>query len=193
VVNDKPNAENVGWHPKATEYPFENQWLRLRSDHIEIEGGEPIDFTYVEHSDAVLIVPVTEDGDILLIRQYRYTHDEWLLEVPAGGTHDTGDADLEEVARKELREETGASCDEMEYIGAFYPYVAQADEVDHVYIAWGARLDGSPSWEYTENITLSALPALDAVKLARSGGMKSAQSAFALVLCEVKLRDRGYI
>jgi ADP-ribose pyrophosphatase len=177
----------------STEYPFASRWLKLRTDHIEIEGGDPIDFTYHEHPDAVLIVPVTTDGDIVLIRQYRYAHDEWLLEVPAGGTHDTGEADLVEVARKELGEETGASCEEMEYAGSFYPFVAQADEVDHVYIAWGVRLDGRPSWEYTENITLSALPALEAVKLARSGGMKAAQSAMALVLCEAKLRERGYI
>ena len=193
MVNDKPNAEKVGWHPKSTSYPFESKWLTLRTDHIEIEGGEPIDFTYLERPDAVLIVPVTTDGDIVLIRQYRYTLDEWLLEVPAGGTHDTGDADLEQVARKELREETGASCEEMEYVGSFYPYVAHSDEEDHVYVAWGVRLDGQPSWEYTENIMLSALPAIDAVKLARSGGMKAGQSALALVLCESKLRERGYV
>jgi ADP-ribose pyrophosphatase len=193
VVNDKPNAEKVGWRPISTTYPFKSQWLRLRTDHIEIEGGDPIDLTYHEHPEAVLVVPVTNDGDILLIQQYRYTRDEWLLEVPAGGTHDTGDADLEAVARKELREETGASCDEMEYIGSFYPFIAQADEEDHVYIAWGARLDGRPEWEYTENIMLTALPALEAVKLARSGGMKSGQSALALVLCEAHLRERGYM
>jgi ADP-ribose pyrophosphatase len=193
VVNDKPNAEGVGWRPTSTTYPFKSQWLRLRMDRIEIEGGEPIDFTYHEHPAAVLIVPVTTDGDIVLIRQYRYTHDEWLLEVPAGGTHDTGDARLEEVVRKELKEETGASCEEVEHVATFYPFVAQADEVDHVYMAWGARLDGKPEWEYTENISLSALPALEAVKLARSGGMKSGQSALALVLCEAKLRERGYM
>ena len=193
MVDDKPNAAKVGWRPTSTTYPFKSQWLRLRTDHIEIEGGDPIDLTYHEHPQAVLIVPVTRDGDILLIQQYRYTRDEWLLEVPAGGTHDTGDSELEAVARKELREETGASCDEMEYVGSFYPFVAQADEEDHVFIAWEARLDGKPEWEYTENIMLSALPALDAIRMARSGGMKSGQGAMALVLCEAKLRDRGYI
>ena len=193
MVNDKPNAEKVGWRPISTKNPFKSQWLKLRTDHIEIEGGDPIDLTYVEHPAAVLIVPVTKDGDIVLINQYRYTRDEWLLEVPAGGTHDTGDSALEEVAHKELREETGASCEEMEYVGSFYPYIAHSDEEDHVFIAWEARLDGKPEWEYTENIMLSALPAVDAVRMARSGGMKSGQSALALVLCEAKLRERGYM
>lgn len=54
-----------------------------------------------------MIVPITKAGEMVLLRQYRYAVDEWCLEVPAGGTHDSGDASLEEVARKELREEVG--------------------------------------------------------------------------------------
>src|SRR4051812_47324402 len=107
--SDKPNGAAAGWRLLQSQLPFENEMCRVREDQIELRGGDTIDYAYLKRAEAVTIVPVTTKGEIVLVKQYRYPVDEWCLEVPAGGTHDTGSKSLEEVARKELREEIGAT------------------------------------------------------------------------------------
>src|ERR1700712_2721195 len=108
--NKKPNGAKAGWQLRGSETRFENNICRLREDDVELEGGKKIKYAYLERDEAVIAVPVTPDGEVVMLRQYRYPVDEWCLEVPAGGTHDSGDAALEEVVRKELREEIGGTA-----------------------------------------------------------------------------------
>ena len=107
---NKPTGAEAGWRFLRSETRFENHICRLREDDVELAGGQKIKYAYLERDDAVVIVPVTTKGEIVLLRQYRYTVDEWCLEVPAGGTHDSSDASFEDVARKELREEIGGTA-----------------------------------------------------------------------------------
>jgi DUF2075 family protein len=92
-----------------------------------------------------------------------------------------------------LEEEIGASCEALEHVASFYPYVAQGDEVDHVYVAWGVTLDHEPQTEPTENIEVRPTPAKEALRMARSGELEAGQSAYALLLCESRLKERGYL
>ena len=182
--NDKPNGEGAGWKLLGTETRFENKILRLRQDQVELEGGKKTDYAYLERDEAVIVVPVTTSGEIVLLKQYRYPVDEWCFEVPAGGTHDTGDAALEEVARKELREEVGGTAKSLTYVTFFYSANAISNEKCHVYLAQGVELSKKPKTESTESIETQLVPADKAIELARSGGMKTAPCALALLLCE---------
>src|SRR5438093_1412023 len=132
---DKPEAARQGWHLLGTTYPFATKWLKLRQDRVRLEGNDEIEFTYVDSPGAVGIVPVTEDGNIVLIRQYRYTVDEVCFEIPAGGLHDAEDASMEQVAREELRQEVGATCSDLQYMGFFYTAVGQSSQAYHVFLA----------------------------------------------------------
>jgi ADP-ribose pyrophosphatase len=134
------------------------------------------------------VVPVTADGQIVLIRQYRYPIDEWRWELPAGGLHDH-DGSLEALARKELAQEIGASCDEFTYVTWFYGPTSSVSEVCHVLLARGVRLDGATAHEETESIEIHPLPIEQALALARSGAMKDGQSALVLLLCEPYLKE----
>src|ERR1051325_2772313 len=107
---DKPNAARLRWHIHQSDRPYSNKTLSLRVDSIELPDGKELRYGYLERAEAVIVVPVTADGQIVIVRQYRYPVDDWCIEVPAGGTHDTGDESLTEVVRKELREEIGATC-----------------------------------------------------------------------------------
>ena len=189
----KPLGERLGWKRLSTTFPLVTRWLRLRRDRVRIEGKREITFTYVESPGAVGVVPVTGDGRLVLIRQYRYTVDEWGLEVPAGGMHDAGDASLEEVAREELRQELGANCERLEYIGYFYTAIGNSSQAFHVYLALDVALDDGQSTEDTELIELQPRPVREVVQLVHEGGIKDGASALAILLCEDRLREYGYL
>src|SRR5688572_28474178 len=106
---DHPNSAALGWKTVASERPFENKLMKVRDDRIELPDGNSTTYAYVEKGHAVIIVPVTDDGKMILVRQYRYPVDDHCLEVPAGTTQDTQDLSLEAVAAKELQEEIGGT------------------------------------------------------------------------------------
>jgi ADP-ribose diphosphatase len=190
--HDKPLGEKLGWHLLGTSYPFVTPWLKLRQDRVHLDGNGEIAFTYVDSPGAVGVVPVTRDGDIVLIRQYRYTVDDWCLEVPAGGLHDTGDASMEDVARMELRDEAGASCGSLEYIGYFYTAVGNSSQAFRVFLALDVEFTAQQKLEPTERIEMHPTPAKEAIRLARAGEIKDGTSALSILLCEGRLRELGY-
>ena len=187
--NDKPNCARAGWKQIASDTRFENKMLRLRQDEVEVEDGKKSDYAYLERDEAVIVVPVTRAGEIVLVKQYRYPVDEWCLEVPAGGTHDSGDAALEEVARKELREEVGGTAKSLTYVTFFFSANALTNEKCHVYLAEGVELAKKPKTESTESIEIEVVPAAKAIELARSGAVKTGPCALALLLCEPLLKS----
>ncbi len=190
----KPLGERLGWRLLGTTYPFISPWFVLRQDRVQLRGkDEPLEFNYLEHPGAVGVVPVTREGDIILIRQYRYTIDDWTLEVPAGGMHDANGATHEEVARKEIRQEIGATCGELQYLGCYYTTVGQSDQAYHIYLAWDVAITREQSTEETEEIEVRPVPAAEALAMSRDGRIKDGNAALALLVCETHLRERGYI
>lgn len=189
--NGKPNGVEAGWKFLGSETRFENDLFRLREDEVELASGKKIQFTYVERDEAVIIVPITTDGEVVLLKQYRYAVDEWCLEVPAGGTHDTDNASLEEVARKELREEIGATAKSLKYVDFFYSASAVTNEKCHVFLAEGVELSKEQKTEVGEKIEVQLVPVEKAIELARSGAMKSGPCTLAVLLCEPLLVTLG--
>ena len=129
----------------ASEYPFRNDNFALRNDEVELPNGERTRYAYLERPEAVIIVPVTAAGEMVLIKQYRYAVDEWCYEVPAGGTHDKPNEELEEVAREELREEVGGAGARLTYVDYFFSAVSTTDEKCHVYLAENVELSEMPT------------------------------------------------
>lgn len=190
--SDKPRARALGWAIQSTDYPFESPWLTLRRDHVST-GETHFTYTYMRAAPAVFIVPVTAAGEVVMIRQYRYTVDEWCIEVPAGGTGDRTGASLEDVAREELREEVGGITDDLRHVGTFYPAVSRSDQIAHVFAALNVRLDRSQTLEATERIEVFLVAAGQALAMARRGEIRDGQSALSLILCEGLLRAMGYV
>ena len=186
---EKPVGCEAGWHRIETHYPYVNApWFRIRQDHIRLPNGHERDYAYMEAHGAVWIVPVTPDGQVVLIRQYRYPVDDWCWELPAGGLHDhTGS--LEELARQELGQEIGATCEKIVYIDWFYGPTSSVNEVCHVMLARGVHLNGATAHEETEMIEVHPMPMDEALALARGGAMKDGHSALVLLLCEPYLKE----
>ena len=186
-AKEKPVGKNAGWKFIESRTRFQNEIFRVREDEVDLVGGKRIQYAYAERPAAVVIVPVTSDGRMVLVKQYRYAVDDWCLEVPAGGTHDTGQTPLEEVARKELREEIGATARSLSHVGFFYTAPALSDEKCHVFLAEGVEISEERDHEATETIETEIVSVAKALDLARSGAMKTAPCALAVLLCEPRL------
>jgi ADP-ribose pyrophosphatase len=180
---DKPNSAAFGWRRLETDYPFGCRWFRVRHDLLRWPDGRIAPYVYVEGVSAVWVVPVTTAGRIVLIRQFRYTMDDWCWEVPAGGFHDFDGSPLE-LARQELVEEVGGTSDDWCYIGSFHPGNSIIDATYHIVLARDVRLDRKPHREPSEIIEVHAVSVEKALDMARGGEMGDGLSALALLRCE---------
>ncbi len=124
LVEKKLNSRNV----------FKGQLLDVYKDSVLLPDKGTSTREYIHHPGATAVLPIFENGDVLLVRQYRYPVRQIFFEVPAGKI-DAGE-DPEVTGWRELEEETGFICENQAYIGHFYPTVGYSDEIIHLYVAW---------------------------------------------------------
>jgi ADP-ribose pyrophosphatase len=185
---DKPNAIPLGWQRLATEYPFTYHMFRVRQDQVRWPDGHVGPYAYIEAGGAVWVVPVTAEGQVVLIRQFRYTVDEWCWEVPAGGFHDFDGGPID-LGKRELAEEVGGHSDDWVHVGQYRPGVSVIDKICHIVLARNVRLDGGPHPEPGEIIEVHIVPPQRALEMARNGEMVDGHSALAILRCERYLVD----
>ncbi|MGA2972829.1 MAG: NUDIX hydrolase [Candidatus Bathyarchaeia archaeon] len=151
--------------------------MNLRVDQLMLGNGKTAKREIIEHRGAAAIVPIIQDRDVVLVRQYRYAVATDLLEVPAG-TMEQGETP-EECAVRELEEETGYRCKEIEKILEFFPVPGYSTEKIHVYIAKGLS-QSKMNTEDDEQISVEILPMENALEKVRSGEIHDAKSICAL-------------
>lgn len=145
------------WKHKSTVVKFKNPWWEYRLDECYIPNGREYEYHFVHTGGSAMILPVTDDGRIILVKQYRYLNRRVSIEFPAGGIKDGQNPD--DIARKELIEETGFDG-ELEKIGCFNPYNGITDEICHVYIARNlTKSDSEKKDEQEEFEYLHSFPA----------------------------------
>ena len=125
----------------STREVYRNPWLRLREDEIERSNGAKGIYSVVDKDDCAVIIPIQGDT-IYLIEQFRYTIQQRALELPQGGW-EAPDVDPEELARGELREETGLTAASMIYLGTMWIAYGFAKQKQHVYLATGLTHEGT--------------------------------------------------
>ena len=118
----------------SSELIFDGKVVHLYCDKIELPNGKESFREYVKHIGAVCVLPITKEGEAILVRQYRYAVGRMLLEIPAGKL-DSKDEDPEDAVRRELREETGAVAGKLTYMGKYFSSPAILDECIHMYLA----------------------------------------------------------
>ncbi len=119
---------------------FDGKRVRVRVDDVRLPSGRNTVREVVEHPGAVAVVPLTEDGRLLLIRQYHHAIGRALLGIPAG-TLEPDEPPIE-TARRELVEETGFRASHLSELVAFYPSPGYTDERLVVFLAEGCRPTG---------------------------------------------------
>ena len=114
---------------------YDSPWISVRKDDIRQPSGALSDRHVAERPPSVVIVPVTTDDHVLLVRQWRHAADQHLIELPAG-LIDPGES-VEETARRELREETGHEAGEVSVLGTAFLSPGFTDEQSTFVLATG--------------------------------------------------------
>lgn len=155
-----------------TRIVYENRWMRVREDAIRRPDGSLGIYSVVEKPDFVVIVPVGADVCLHLVQQYRYPVEARYWEFPQGSWEQTPDADPAEIARGELREETGLEADSMVAVGHLFGAYGYSNQGYHVYLARGLRY-GDPDPDHEEQDLISrAFPLAEVERMIRDGEIK---------------------
>lgn len=156
---------------------FEGRLVTLDVDRIVEPSGKEVEREVLRHPGAAVVLPVTRNRNVVLIRQYRYAADEFLLEVPAG-TIDPGEEPVE-TARRELVEETGYFPHRLEKLAEFFPSPGVLEELMHLFAATELELrEASP--EEDESLELVQLPWDEALALEVGREVRDAKTIIAL-------------
>ncbi|MGD0095181.1 MAG: NUDIX hydrolase [Terracidiphilus sp.] len=131
---------------------YRNHWMRVREDEILRSNGREGIYGVVEKDDSAIILPI-DSGRIWLVEQFRYTIQERALELPQGGWEMEIDSP-EELARGELKEETGLEAAQMTFLGELWISYGFAKQKQHVFLATG--LTQSAKMPDAEEYDLSA-------------------------------------
>ena len=151
IHNPKDASNNEMEKTITTRLLHKGRSLSFKTDEVELPSGKKTTRDIIDHPGAVAIVPVLDDGRILLVRQYRYATGKELLEIPAG-TLEKGETP-DTCARRELKEETGYTAGSMKKMISMYMAPGYSNEVIHLYLATELKA-GEQGTEEDESIIL---------------------------------------
>ena len=142
------------WQTLESEYIFKETWFNIRKDKVLKGSGREMDRYYVfEFTDWVTVLPITTDGKVILVKQYRYALGEFSYEIP-GGVMDAHETDPLETAKRELREETGYAAAEIIKTATISPNPATQSNLMHCYLATGCEPKHMQELDENEEIEL---------------------------------------
>ena len=170
----------------ASEEIFDGLVLHLFRDEVALPDGGSAVREVIRHVGAVCIVPVTDEGNVILERQFRYPVGEVITEIPAGKL-DFPEEDRLLAAKRELREETGYTADRWTSLGEFYPAVAYCDERISMYLAQGLHR-GERDLDEDEFLNLFELPLEEAVRLVTNGTIADSKTQTGLLKAFLHLK-----
>jgi 8-oxo-dGTP pyrophosphatase MutT (NUDIX family) len=145
------------WKSLSSKVVQKNPWWTYKLDAYQIPEGVAGEYLYVHTEGSSMVVPIRQDGKLILVNQYRYLCDRESIEFPCGGIKPGKSAD--QMAAIELQEETGYRADRMEKIGEFNPFNGVTNEYCSLYIANGLHASRATPDVTEEFEILSCLPA----------------------------------
>ncbi len=162
-----------------SEIVYKGRIFDVRQDQVEMPNGKTTFLDIVQHSGAVTLVPIDEQGRVWFVRQYRHPAGKSLLELPAG-TLDPGEAP-EEAARREIREEIGMAANRLQELGQFYMAPGYSTEFMHVYLATGLSPDPLQGDE-DEFLSVEKIHLRNVFEMAAAGEILDGKTLAALLL-----------
>ena len=174
---------------------YRNPWLRLREDQIERSNGNKGIYGVVEKDDCAVILPIEGDR-IYLVEQFRYTIGRRALELPQGGW-ERPDVDPEELARGELREETGLLAASMTQLGTMWVAYGFANQKQHVFLATGLTQAGSDPDPEEDDLVVKTASIAEFERMLLDGTIQDACTLAVWGLYKLRLAERrksaGYL
>lgn len=165
---------------------YESTLLRVARGTFRAPDGSEFGRDIVHHPGWVAVVPVTDDGHVVCVRQFRAAVGSWLLEVPAG-IRDVGDEPPEVTARRELAEEAGLAADRVELVATIHNSPGFADERGLIFLATGlAEVPTDRQGVEEDHMEVVRVPLADAARLVASGEVTDAKTVVGLLLAAAR-------
>ncbi len=161
------------------EYQFRGRIINLRTDTAQLPNGAVAGREVVEHPGGVCVAALTDNNELLFVRQYRYPYAEVVLELPAG-KRDKGGEDPLACGKRELWEETGATAEEYTFLGRVYPTPGYCDEIIYLYLARGLHF-GDAHPDEDEFVEVERIPLTRAVELVMNNEIPDAKTQIAVL------------
>lgn len=171
-------------------YIYKGKIINVRRDEAELPNGATALREVVEHPGGVCVAALTDDDELLFVRQFRYPYSEIMPEIPAGKRDSVNEEPLE-CGKRELREETGAVAERFIFLGELYPTPGYCGEVIYMYAATGLSFTEQDP-DDDEFLTVEKISLEKAVEMVMSGEIKDAKTQTAVLKVKL-LKDRGEI
>ncbi|MFB6206814.1 MAG: NUDIX hydrolase [Haloglomus sp.] len=175
VGGDDPLA----WETLASETDYDCPGFAVRRDEVELPNGTETEFHTVENGASVVILPFTEDGDVVLVEEWRQAVGRVNRGLPAGNV-ESGEP-LADAARRELAEETGYEAAAVEFLVAHEPSNGLLDATFHYFVAHGCEPTAEQELDENESIRVTTANFDELRDAALGGGMRDGRSALGVL------------
>lgn len=168
------------------ELVYKGSIIDFYKDTMQVPNGRVVKWDFIKHQGAAAVVPVTEDGKLLLVRQYRNALDRYTLEIPAGGLNGP-DEPTGEAAARELEEETGYRAGKIQWLITIRTTVAFCNEKIDIYVATDL-IPGSQHLDEDESIDVEAYTVDELCEKIFSGEIEDSKTISAIMSYRAKYR-----
>jgi ADP-ribose pyrophosphatase len=132
MVSERARLAEVPWEQKSTRQIYQNKWISLREDLVELPDGRTTIYGVISCSECVGVLPFLDPNTVLMIKQYRYVTKQVTWEMPTGGMH-PGES-RQEAAQRELSEEIGYRAGKLTWLSTLHTSKSVVDETAHLFL-----------------------------------------------------------
>lgn len=180
------------WKLLRSQIVFQNRWCQVRQDEVELPNGQFINDYFVNvRPDIALVFPLTKNQEIVFVRQYRHGVREILLELPAG-TFKADEETPESAAMRELKEETGYTCERLLKLATLYDNPVKDTNTIHLFFAADVEKTEQQILDLTEEIEIVLIPISQVLEKITSGEICVAGTVAAIFLGLNFLNQSGW-
>lgn len=186
IEKNYPLEKIGGWKTKTSRVAYENPWLKVTHEEVVTPKGTDGIYGVVHFKNtAIGVVPIDDEGNTWLVKQSRYTLNQYTWEIPEGGCPH-GEEPIN-AAKRELEEEVGLQANDWQQLMTMHLSNSVTDEFCVVFVARGL-FTGQQALESTEDIEYKKLPLTEAIEMVKSGEITDAISAAALLRVALDLK-----
>jgi ADP-ribose pyrophosphatase len=173
-------SDDLAWETHRAETAYSCPGFDVVHEDVTLPDGTETEFDFLREGDSVVVLPLTDDGDVVVIEEWRQAVKRVNRALPAGSM-EADETDPAGAVERELREETGYEADSVRHLYTAEPANGYADSVFHYFLAEGCEPTGEQDLDFNESIRVETTPFADLLDSVRSGDLRDGRSAVGIM------------